>query len=62
MEMMGGIGAAHVERRLGPGGADQPEVGEEGLHAVQIGGPEANVGDVGHADHAVAPVGARGAI
>ena len=48
VEMVGRIGAAHVER---VGGALRPvhaETGEEFLRHVEIGRPEPPVGDIGH--------------
>jgi hypothetical protein len=47
------VGAAHVERVRGACRAVHAEVGEERLHPVQVRGPEAREGDVGHADDRV---------
>ena len=50
MDMVAGIGAAHVERRAGALHLAHPEAGEEFLHQVEIGGREPPIGDVLYLD------------
>src|SRR4029077_7576361 len=50
MDVVDGIAAAHIERRLGALGAYQPEAREEFLHEVEIGCAEPTVGHVRYFD------------
>ena len=56
MDVVGGIGAAHIQRRVGALGAHHAEAREEFLHDVEVGSAQPTVGhvryfDPGHAGH-----------
>jgi len=57
MEVMGGIGAAHIERAGRALGAPHAEIGEELLHDIEIRRPEPAIDDVADLDsrHVVLP-------